>query len=794
MSSFARFFKMARYRVVSRETAPVNPSTPDVRRCLRVGLWWLAGCAVLMVCPPASARRVDYNIMSPTVQVRAYRVTPGGHPAMVDMGSGTLISADGLVLTNNHVIYDELRKEPLPLFDVGITFDEKKQPVAQYLARLVASDKEKDVAVLKLLPETVFGAPLPSLKHLVWDRDFNLKPGDTMRVAGYGASGGKTLTLTRGQVSGFEKFRDMMVFKTDSDIDNGSSGGTVLDNDGHFIGVPVYLRRYRENVGYILDLRELRAWIRQAITQPPGKKNAGEDRLAFRLRQFLNAGDTGVVTTGMYPDARLKYDKPWELLRYDVDTFTLLQREISTPVTLNVAVIHCLFPLDDPFKEKTLKDVRRFEAKANHFTEEDVDIAGKSGKLFKVDVDAKRYIQYYVWLEDCYLLITTKLDLRDENITAQQWSAVRGLVHGFSFPNPGAYQKPYLEGQVNFPLPGLSFIIPPGWRGLAATDGSNRSGIVSLGLKARQDASIIISRVFVPEHQRNKTANERIQDIFKSASNQVKIVRRNDAAIVDGFPAFYLLFEEDEKDKEFHTLLLQVLMGKYVLNIMARDLAENTDALMRDVSVMLPTVRLESGAERKRGLCKIGRLSSMFSDVRHHVYEDEIVLLAARQVLSGFPDGTFRPEEPVTRARALRIIMGTRQASDRANRSGDGMTLNLKGEQRSPFKDIPVSNSLTPYLIKADEMGALDFISKKPFVGRRFCPDHTVTTLQALAMLTAAFDIDVYDGDGIKREKSLMDYGMVYGLIPATVKRADQILTAGELAAMAAFEFWHNAE
>ncbi|MDT8391978.1 MAG: trypsin-like peptidase domain-containing protein [Lentisphaeria bacterium] len=754
---------------------------------------WTALIALALI-HAVSGREVDYSAMSPTVRIRAYQRTPGGHPAMTGMGSGTLISADGLVLTNHHVIYDSLRKKPLPLFDVGITFDKKKRPVAQYLARLVAADKEKDVAILKLLPQTVFGEPLPPLKHLTWDREFTLHPGDRMRVAGYAASGGETLTLTQGQVSGFEKFREMTVFKTDTDIDNGSSGGTVLDKDGQFIGVPVYLRSYRENVGYILDLRALRPWIRTAVTEAPGGKDGAEDRLAFRLRQFVEAEDTGVVTTGMYPEARLTFEKPWELLHYDVDTFALLQREISTPVGVRVSVIHCLYPLNDAFKEQTLKEVRQFEKKANHFNEEDVDIAGKPGKLFKVSVDAQRHIQYYVWLDDCYLFINARLDIREESVAARQWAAVRDLVNGLSFPEPGAYPQPYLEGKVDFPLTGVSVEIPPDWRGLAATNGDDRTGIVTLGIETRRDASINIFRGFVPEHQRDKTVDDQIRDILDNTSRDVKIIRRNDAAVVDGLPAFYLLFEEDEKDKEFQSLLLQVLMGDHVLNIIARDLAENAEALMRDVAAMLPTVRLENGPDRDRGVCEIGHLSSLFSDVRHHVYEEEIVLLAARDVLPGFPDGTFRPEAPVTRERALKIIINARKASDHANRSANGMTLDLAAGKASPFRDIRADDPLTPYLIKADELGALDFIPAKPFTGRRFGPDRNVTAIQALAMVTAIFDIDVYEGEGVNRQKSLADYGAVSGLLPDTVKNPKQPLTAAELAAMAAFGFYHNEE
>ncbi len=68
-----------------------------------------------------------------------------------------------------------------------------------------------------------------------------------------------------------------------------------------------------------------------------------------------------------------------------------------------------------------------------------------------------------------------------------------------------------------------------------------------------------------------------------------------------------------------------------------------------------PVSRAEAAASVMRALGEAGGGTAAFSDVRGHWAEGFIAAAAARGIMKGFPDGTFRPEQAVTRAQACQI-------------------------------------------------------------------------------------------------------------------------------------------
>jgi S1-C subfamily serine protease len=71
----------------------------------------------------------------------------------VGTGSGVIISEDGYIVTNNHVIKDA---------SVEITLNNKKS----YKAKLIGTDSKMDIALLKLMPMTNYRTP--HLQTLIW--------------------------------------------------------------------------------------------------------------------------------------------------------------------------------------------------------------------------------------------------------------------------------------------------------------------------------------------------------------------------------------------------------------------------------------------------------------------------------------------------------------------------------------------------------------------------------------------------------------------------------------------------
>ena len=138
----------------------------------------------------------------------------------VGTGSGVIISEDGYIVTNNHVIKDAQ--------DIEITLNNKKS----YKAKLVGTDSKMDIALLKInaeekLPYNTFG-----------DSD-NVKVGQW--VLAIGNPYNLTSTVTAGIVSA--KARDLETngmqsfIQTDAAVNPGNSGGALVNTRGELVGI-----------------------------------------------------------------------------------------------------------------------------------------------------------------------------------------------------------------------------------------------------------------------------------------------------------------------------------------------------------------------------------------------------------------------------------------------------------------------------------------------------------------------------------------------------------------------------
>ena len=170
-------------------------------------------------------------------------------------GSGTIISADGLILTNYHVV--DTRDLDLPSnarvvegeLAIYITTRSDRPPTLTYLAEVAASAPERDLAVLRIVT-TIRGDKVDwrsvKLPFLALGDPGKLEPGDPIYILGYPGIGGETVTFTQGVVSGFTSeagLGDRAWIKTDATISGGNSGGTCLNDAGQLVAVPTQVGR-----------------------------------------------------------------------------------------------------------------------------------------------------------------------------------------------------------------------------------------------------------------------------------------------------------------------------------------------------------------------------------------------------------------------------------------------------------------------------------------------------------------------------------------------------------------------
>lgn len=141
---------------------------------------------------------------------------------MAGQGSGVVITKDGYILTNNHVI-DEADK-------VEVVFSDG----SKFPARIVGKDPNTDLAVVKI--EDAKGRSFKSVQ--VGDSD-TLRVGEFVIAAGSPLSLASSVSLgivsAKGRTIGMLPYEDFI--QTDAAINMGNSGGPLLDVDGHMVGI-----------------------------------------------------------------------------------------------------------------------------------------------------------------------------------------------------------------------------------------------------------------------------------------------------------------------------------------------------------------------------------------------------------------------------------------------------------------------------------------------------------------------------------------------------------------------------
>ncbi|MEX0681999.1 MAG: serine protease [Dehalococcoidia bacterium] len=173
-------------------------------------------------------------------------------------GSGTLISKDGLILTNAHVV--DNRNEEYEQLGIAITDQSDEPPDLQFHGEVLAVDYSLDLAVVQITEEIDGGNVLEDFPFVAIGDSDQVDIGDSIRILGYPGIGGETITFTNGVISGFTAERSVgnrAWIKTDATIAGGNSGGLAINADGEIIGVPTVVGSGAGETAGFVDCRVL---------------------------------------------------------------------------------------------------------------------------------------------------------------------------------------------------------------------------------------------------------------------------------------------------------------------------------------------------------------------------------------------------------------------------------------------------------------------------------------------------------------------------------------------------------
>ncbi len=155
------------------------------------------------------------------------------------LGSGVIVSSDGFILTNNHVVTGEARRVTIEQLDVTVALADKREVRAD----VVGVDPATDLAVLKINAK--------NLPTIPWGDSSKLKVAEWVLAVGNPYQLSQTVTLgivsavgrTNLGVSSYEDF-----IQTDAAINPGNSGGALVNARGELVGINTVI--FSQSGGY----------------------------------------------------------------------------------------------------------------------------------------------------------------------------------------------------------------------------------------------------------------------------------------------------------------------------------------------------------------------------------------------------------------------------------------------------------------------------------------------------------------------------------------------------------------
>ncbi len=716
----------------------------------------------------------DSSQMNPTVKVTSYKKLFIDQVVAYGSGSGTVVSPDGIVITNHHVIFDDDEFKPLDGFEVCITFAVKDEPVCQYTARLIAQDKDMDIALLKINEKDVFGNALPALKFLDYQSNIAPKEETEITVVGYPGSGGETITITKGQISGFEKFNERNYFKTDTDFDHGSSGGTALDPQGNYIGIPTYIRSYAENVGFFLDLREARGWIDENIVKTPIRDIATERLLEAELARLKKSNDDLKYVQELYPHASVTLPEGWEFIEINDDSFFASQKNLSNPVGFSVFTSDYQFEVGQGYLDKLDEELEGVQENFPDYKKEEITFAGE--KAFKITYTSFSNKNTTIYIPYGYTMVGISYSI-DLDESEKQEKAIKPALEAFSFTK-SSLTVPALSDTLRFDDPPFEITAAGDFRFQKNREKRSSDLLAEAVQKDNFEGNVTLYYSQISKDERHLTAKERLDEIVKSLSGR-KLVYKNDEVVLGGLEGFLYTFEyEGRKYQQIRKRMsVSVRHDDYEFSIDYDDLTEDFDKNLPLIQKMLDSFQFKGELSELGIETSYGNLGFTFNDIQFHRFAQAISALAEKEIVSGYKDGGFHPEQLVNRVEALKMILESKNHLETEKGSKKIVDFSQYAKKRVSFWDVNSRHSLMKYVEYAKEK---DFISG--YGNRTFRPNQNVNLVEALKLIMSAYEIPVWAGDTDPWFKKYMDKGFELGLIPYGMYEPGHFLTRAELA------------
>lgn len=742
--------------------------------------------------------KADTTGFASTVKIIAYKYTSNGYLLAFSQGSGTLTDSSGLVITNNHVVSESAEEDDAyDVFELCFTLTATGTPQCGYTASLVARDANLDVAILKAhsLPTNVVALPYKG----------NPKPGlnDALTLYSYPATGGETLTVTQGNVSGFVEADGIEYIKTDAYVDYGSSGGTAVNVTGQWVGIPTFKF---SDLGYLLTIQEAEPWIDAHKNDAVQVNQAAKTALEHRLQFFKNVQTSKMFQPENYPRYKVDFIKAptWSLEDMVGEVAILWNNEQNMNFTIQTQEYP--FSLSDEYMQGLVDEyVGQFGGyELGESVVYETKVAGQ--KAWKIRTDIAMEVEeglrlVHMMIPYGYSLVSFDyaIDLSEEE---DQKEELRKLFEAFSWVdtpvNEVTRPSTFTSNDPDFWIErtGDWFIQPGGTGGGFSHIGFDFMDQVVLAEFLRSDrASAKFSVIWMEslDASGDLTASENLERSIqnKQGFENFSVIAKSDDVVVDGLPgwAFAYTFTQGENEMKSFELYAPYDEDNW-LYFDYTDTFDGYSESLPEVMEMLKTFRQQSTLYPRTGEFKLIGLNRVFKDLDNHRYEGGILNLFNRGLVRGYTNGMFKPENKVSRAEALKISL-TARLEESYDGDRDAIKALLEDYVDDRYNVYDFTDTAGAWYTKYVRYAKLnEFIvgypdSDSPVAGaRKFAPHQTVTTAEALSLLFKMNNVEYWTGNSgrvvVNWRKPLMNKAFELGIVPRGLEDGNLALSRGE--------------
>ena len=340
-------------------------------------------------------KNVSRRTVSNPIMEFFYGYGGGQLQEQVGTGSGVIISEDGYIVTNNHVIKDAS--------EIEITLNNKKT----YPAKLIGTDSKMDIALLKITADE-------KLPYTVFANSDNVKVGEWVLAVGnpYNLNSTVTAGIVSAKAINLDARGIQSFIQTDAAVNPGNSGGALVNARGELIGINTMISSPTGSyTGYsfavpsnnarkiIEDLMEFGNVQRGILGVEGGELNSKTSKdLGVNETQgfYINkvSKNSGAEKAGLQKgDIIVKIDNQ------NIATFADLSGYINTKRPNDKVVVNYIREGKNKSTTVTLSKNEYFSSEFKGIEVENIDAADK--KKFKIDYGVKikaitneRYLQY----------------------------------------------------------------------------------------------------------------------------------------------------------------------------------------------------------------------------------------------------------------------------------------------------------------------------------------------------------------------------------------------------------------